>query len=66
MHHQVPDEEGQGINIFDDDTWGELTRKQILRDMTSTMSAAGIGSATAAVSELMKAAGIHTAEGFAR
>ncbi|WP_291473274.1 hypothetical protein [Corynebacterium sp.] len=65
MHHQVPDEEGQGINIFDDDMWDELTGKRILRDMTSPMTAAGINPVADAVSSILKTPGVHMAEGFA-
>lgn len=62
----MPEEQEQGINIFDDGTWDELTGKRILRDMTSPMTAAGLNPADTAVSGIIKAAGVHTAEGFAR
>lgn len=57
---------GKSINIFDDDTWDELTGKRILRDMASPMTAAGLKPTDAAVSGIIKAAGTPTAEGFAR
>lgn len=64
-HHPVPEEQGQGISIFDDDTLDELTGKRILRDMASPMAVAGFNPADAAVSGIIKAAGVHTAEGLA-
>lgn len=65
-HLRVPEEQGQSISIFDDDTWDELTGNRILRDMASPMTAAGLNPADAAVSGIIKAAGIPTAEGFSR
>lgn len=62
----VPETQGKSINIFDDDTWDELTGKRILRDMASPMTAAGLNPTDTAVSGIIKAAGTPTAEGFAR
>lgn len=65
-HHQVPEEQGKSINIFDDDMWDELTKKRILRDMMSPMTAAGINQVATTGSRIIEAAGIHTAERIAR
>lgn len=44
----MPEEQGQSINVFNDETRDGLTVKWILRDMISPMSAAGLNPADAA------------------
>ncbi|MFZ2560755.1 hypothetical protein ACTXJM_11225 [Corynebacterium variabile] len=62
----MPETQGKSINIFDDDTWDELTGKRLLRDLASPLTAAGINQADTTASRILKPAGLHTTEGIAR